>query len=337
MPADINYSLETLKNFMNKHDKPPVIAFYGGEPTISLEDMKWIMDNIKTEAFIIQTNGTRLDRVPEDYIRRFHTILISIDGVEEHTDHFRGKNTYKRALEGIKYAIQSGFDGDTVARMTVTTMSDIYRDVKHLLNLGIFKHVHWQLDAMWDFPDEEELNNFEKWQQDSYHPGLIKLVDEWIKTMVDQCIVQGIAPFQGIMYTLIKKEKVGLRCGAGIDFFAVTTDGRITACPIPPSIVFPVLGDIQTSTPKNLPGQIHIEEPCTKCNYLDICGGRCLYTNKTKHWGPRGFNMVCNSTKFLIDLLRSHLSTVLELIDKGCINIDDFNYPKLANGVETIP
>lgn len=79
MPINLDYSLEKLKSFLSS-DKHPVIAFYGGEPAIAHGRIMQIMDEVRAEAFIIQTNGTLLPRIPEVYISRFHAILVSIDG-----------------------------------------------------------------------------------------------------------------------------------------------------------------------------------------------------------------------------------------------------------------
>ena len=39
------------------------------------------------------------------------------------------------------------FTGELIERMTWSGNNDIYKSVIHLLNLGLFDHVHWQLDA----------------------------------------------------------------------------------------------------------------------------------------------------------------------------------------------
>lgn len=97
--------------------------------------------------------------------------------------------------------------------------------------------------------------------------------------------ILGIVPFKAITYSLLTKNSIQLRCGAGIDFFAITTDGRVTICLIPPSIDFAVVGDITKTSPGELVGKKKklLNEPCMSCDELGVCGGRCLYTNKAKH------------------------------------------------------
>jgi len=339
MPVNLELSTEELNSFFEKDKEPPVIAFYGGEPLLEVEKIEQIMDNIPAKAFMIQTNGTLLKRLKPQHISKFHSILISIDGRKEITDYYRGKGTYERALNGARYALENGFKGDLIARMTASEKSDIFEEVIHLINLKKpqFTHVHWQLDAMWDDEMYTRWKDFPGWLYDNYIPGISNLVKYWIKNIEEKHKILGIAPFKGIMHTLLSGEKVELRCGAGIDFFSITTDGRITVCPIPPSIDFAVVGHVKTSSPKDLPYKVTLDEPCLSCEERHVCGGRCLYTNKTKLWGEEGFNMVCDATKHLIRELRKKRPTIEKFIKEGIFKITDFKYPIIPNGVEIIP
>ena len=88
-PREIQYSIEDLRSFLSK-DRDPVIEFYGGEPLLRIKTMKSIMDSVPGR-FVIQTNGIFLDRIEPEYLSRFHSILVSIDGTEVVTDRERGK------------------------------------------------------------------------------------------------------------------------------------------------------------------------------------------------------------------------------------------------------
>ncbi len=337
MPVDLAYPLKELKSFL-KNDEEPVIAFYGGEPAIAHSRIIDIMDEVPAKAFVIQTNGTLLKKIDREYIKRFHAILISVDGDTHRTNYYRGDNVYERAIEGANYARVSGFTGDLIARMTVSEKSVIFDDVVHLIERDNpkFDHVHWQLDVMWDY-EPDRWDNILNWFDNNYNPGISKLVDYWIGSIENKGKIPGIVPFIGIMHTLLTEEKVGLRCGAGIDFFSVTTDGRVTFCPILPSVEFAVIGDINKDKPEDLVNKVSLDEPCLSCEERYVCGGRCLYTNKTKYWGDDGFNLVCDATKHLINELRRVLPRIKELIGDNVLTTDDFNYPDIENGVEIIP
>ncbi len=331
MPISLEYSINALNDFLEK-DPYPVIAFYGGEPLMDWPRIKEIMDKVPAKAFMLQTNGTLLKRVPPYYLERFHTILVSIDGRPETTDYYRGRQTYERVLAGIHRIKEKGFRGDLVARMTVSEQSVIEKEVNHLLSLDLFDHIHWQLDVLWDDDMTTRWNDFPRWVAEIYNPGIAMLAEQWVTHMEQTGHVLGIVPFMGIAYTLLTKKPVGLRCGAGNDFFSITTDGRITFCPIPPSVEFAQVGSIYSSTPDSIRNKVPLDEPCTSCEVRNVCGGRCLYTNKTKWWGREGFDLVCSTVKHTISVLEERLDRI-----HACVEPSQLLYPEIPNGVEIIP
>lgn len=341
MPVDLDYELPDLQEFLDKDMTDVAIEFYGGEPALNPDIMIKVMNTIDAKAFMLQTNGTVLHKIPAEYHSRFHTVLISIDGCEQTTDKNRGKGTYRRALEGAQLFRDNGFTGDLIARMTMPEGNDVYQEVMHLLNdtSPHFDHVHWQLDAMWDIASPERIQQWQQWMQTSYNPGITKLVNYWIAKMESVHTIPGIAPFFGITNTLLTRIPTKLRCGSGDDFFSITTDGRITFCPILPSIDdgLALVGDIYNDTPDDIRNKVLLDEPCTSCDINWVCGGRCLYTNKTKHWGEEGFVLVCETIRHLVSELERVIPRVQQLIDDGIFSVADFNYPELDNGVEVIP
>ena len=338
MPVEMDYDISLLKSFISQ-DPHPDICFYGGEPALRIELMEKIMDAIPAEHFILQTNGTRLREIKDRYLHRFDTILISIDGRPEINDYYRGKGTYQRVIDNLKDIRERGFKGDVIARMAVSGKSDIYEEVKHLIELKNphFDHVHWQLDALWDFPPARRYDDFDKWVNENYNPGITKLIDYWYKHMANHGVVLGIVPFLGIMKSLLCNEKTKLRCGAGLNAFAITTNGIVTVCPIAPEFEFAKVGNIHINKPQELPGKVTIGEPCTSCNVYDICGGRCLFANKTKLWGIQGFHKVCETVKHLIHELQRIKPKIEELIQRDVVSKEDFYYPPYNNSTEIIP
>ena len=335
-PIRLNYDLSILRRFISMDDDP-IICFYGGDPLMEPELIKGIMEMFPEAKFVIQTNGLRINGLDRDLIRRFSTILVSIDGRREVTDYYRGVGVYDRVLEGVRYIRRCGFEGDLVARMAVSGHTDIYMDVRHLIELGLFDHVHWQLDVLWDYPPAQRYNDFKAWLYGNYFPGINKLLDWWLDELEDGNVL-GIAPFKGILYRILTGYRLGLLpCGSGIDAFGITTDGRILACPIAPEYKFNVVGHISSSKPGNLYGSIWVDGPCLDCSYLDLCGGRCLFANKTMLWGVDGFSLVCESVKFLIDRLIDVADYVKYCLEVHGIGMEGIKYPPFLNSIEVIP
>ena len=331
VPWRVKYPLKSLVKFISE-DSEAIIAFYGGEPLLNHKFIRKVMDSIDWTKFVIQTNATLIHRLDEKYWRRFDTVLLLIDGIKNVTDYYRGRGVYDAVVKAAKWLRQIGFEGDLLARMTVSEESDIYRDVTHLLSLKIFDHVHWQLDVIWS----NRWRNFDYWLHSSYMPGITRLMKYWISEMENGKVL-GIAPFKAITYAIITGSPLEKPpCGAGSSAYAILTDGRILACPIAVYERWAHAGHLSRDTPKTL-RKYSLGSPCTECPYLDYCGGRCLYAHIERLWGEHGFRKICDATKYLIDLLRGERERVSRMLRSGIVSIEDIKYPPFNNTVEIIP
>jgi len=335
-PKEIQYSILDLKSFLSQ-DSAPVVEFYGGEPLLRIETMKKIMDLIPGR-FVVQTNGLFLDKVEPQYLEKFHSILVSIDGKRDTTDGERSNGVYDRIMQNIEHIRQRGYCGDLVARMTVAQGTDIYENVMHLLGTGVFDHVHWQLsfEMFWEAWENTEPGLAE-WI-DEYNSGVSSLVEWWVGEMSRRGRVNGIVPFIGVMNSLLSGAKSRLRCGSGIDFFTVMPDGRISACPVSIDFDFSVIGSIFKGAPLSLCDKAGVGEPCVSCNIFHICGGRCLFVNHAQDMlREDGYVLICNTVRHLVRELQEVLPQVKELIESGVVKRMDFEYPEFNNGCEIIP
>ena len=303
---------------------------------LCLKEMKQIMDNVNAKHFLIQTNGLHLDKLEPEYTNRLHTILVSIDGNQALTDYYRGKGVYQRVVKNIQNIRSRGFQGEIIARMTVMEKTDIAKEIKWLLknNDYSFSSIHWQLDAGF-WKNDFTGRSFEKWVTESYNPAIQNLVGFWINHMEFNHEVLRLYPFLGIMQSLINGEKTYMRCGSGWINYSILTNGTIVPCPIMGGMKDFYLGHISYTSPAELK-RMSISKPCTECEILRECGGRCLYANITRLWSDESFEMICNTVKNLISALKQKLPRVKQFIAQGKIKKTDFNYLKY-NGCEIIP
>ena len=331
-PAKSEVNAKKLRKFLEK-DPDPTLVFYGGEPLLEIEKIKEIMTALKDSKckFRMQTNGLLLNELPSTYTNRISKILISLDGTKERTDFNRGKGTYDKVMKNIQFIHKNGYKGEIIARMTISEHSDICKQVKSLISAG-FTSIHWQLDAGFY---QSDFNKAEfAYFVDEYNEEISKLVDFWIGDMKINNRVLLLYPFVAIIHSLLRNETSLLRCGAGHSGYAITTDGKVIACPIMNCIKDFEAGDLETE-PWQLK-KFQIKGRCLKCKDKDLCGGRCLYWNYANLWPEEGDDLICKTIHHLISELKRVLPEVKALIKEGSIKQKDFDYEKYF-GPEIIP
>lgn len=335
MPKKMNYDIALLEKLC-KQDNDSILTFYGGEPLICVDEIKQIMDNVKARIFMIQTNGLLLERLEPEYVNRFHTILVSIDGDEALTDYYRGNGTFKKVINMLQLIRRNGFHGELIARMTVMEQTDIYKQVRWLLNNDqySFSSVHWQLNAGF-WKNDFLRRDFSRWTEEDYNPGIRRLARFWVDYMKENQTVLRLYPILGIAQSLLHGEKCSLRCGGGYINYAIQTDGHIIPCPTMWGMKDYYLGHIKSTDPLKLK-KVYVGMPCVKCDVFSICGGRCLYANVVKRWDSDAYNLVCNTVRNLIEATASQMPRIKELIESGKISLADFEFLKY-NGCEIIP
>ena len=336
LPKKISYDVNLLDRFCRR-DSNCVLIFYGGEPLLCVDEIKRIMDNVKAKDFIIQTNGLLLDRLEPEYVNRFHTILISIDGDEALTDFYRGKGTFRQVINNLKLIRRNGFRGELIARMTVMEQTDIHKQVTWLVDNeeSSFSSVHWQMNAgFWG--NDFARRDFKRWSEENYNSGIRELVKFWVDYMEKNGVVLRLYPILGIAQSLLSGEKTSLlRCGGGWINYAIQTDGYIVPCPTMWGMKDYYLGHISNADPSKLK-KVFVGEPCTKCDVFHICGGRCLYANVTKRWAVEDYALVCNTVRNLIDTIAKEVPRIRKIIENRRISLKDFEFMKY-NGCEIIP
>lgn len=335
IPCDSHVEPSKVAEFLKDGD---TLIFYGGEPLVNFNKMKEIINEIekskKNVKFCMQTNGKLLDKIPFEYINKLSKMLVSCDGTKERTDENRGKGTYDLVLKNLKGIRKKGFNGEIVARMTLE-FPDIFEQVKHLVNLiekGIFDSVHWQIDAgFYKFDYDKE--KFIKFVTD-YNSSIDKLIAFWIDYMEKNKKVLKLYPFLGIFESLYFNRKMKLQCGSGFANYTISTNGKIVSCPISNGIKNFYCGDLEK--PKAKLKEIYVGEPCTSCSYLNVCGGRCLYSNYAKLWPAEGEKLICSTIIHLIEELKKRMPEIKELLEKKVILEKDFEFERYF-GPEIIP
>jgi radical SAM protein with 4Fe4S-binding SPASM domain len=221
--------------------------------------------------------------------------------------------------------------------MTVMEQTDIYKQVTWLLNNSefSFSSVHWQLNAGF-WKNDFARRNFNQWSENSYNPGIQKLVCFWVDHMETHGVVLRLYPFLGVVHSLLSRERECLlRCGGGWVNYAIQTDGNIVPCPTMWGLKDYYLGHISSADPLKLK-KVCVGMPCVKCDVLSICGGRCLYANIVRRWNDDAYSLVCNTVRNLIEATARQMPRIKKLLESGLISMADFEFMKY-NGCEIIP
>jgi putative peptide-modifying radical SAM enzyme len=335
LPRRVNYDIRSLGKFCAL-DPDCVVTFYGGEPLLCADEIRGIMNGVNAKHFMIQTNGLLLDRLEPEYVNRFHTILVSVDGDENLTDFYRGEGTFRKVINNLRLIGRNGFRGELIARMTVMEQTDIYRQVRWLLdnNELSFSSIHWQLNAGF-WKNDFARRSFKEWSSESYNPGIARLVKFWVDHMEEKGVVLRLYPILGIAESLLYREKSLLRCGGGWINYAIQTDGYIVPCPTMWGMKDYYLGHIDRANPSELK-KVFVQGACTACDVSHLCGGRCLYANVTRRWSSEAYSLVCDTVKNLIRAVEKEVPRIKELVENGKIGLRDFEFMKY-NGCEIIP
>jgi putative peptide-modifying radical SAM enzyme len=335
VPSDSKVEGKKIAEFLKEGD---TLIFYGGEPLVNFQKMKEIIDEVekskKKIKFCMQTNGKLLDEIPLIYLKKLSKILVSIDGDKRRTDYNRGLGTYDKVLKNLVEIREKGYSGEIVARMTLD-FSDIYQQVTHIVGLierHIFDSVHWQIDAGF-YKHDFNIKQFKIFVKE-YNKSIYRLLDFWVDYMREKKKVLKLYPFLGIFECLYYNKPTKLQCGSGYANYTISTDGKIVACPIMNGIKDFYCGDL--NKPKEDLKEIYVKEPCTSCKYLEICGGRCLYSNYAKLWPEEGEELICNTIFNLIEGVNDKLNEIKELIEKKVVFEYDFEFERYF-GPEIIP
>ena len=337
LPRNLNYDIALLDKFC-RQDPDCTLTFYGGEPLMQADKIREIMDKVTPKQYMMQTNGLLLHKLEPKYVNRFHTLLVSIDGEEELTDHYRGEGIYQKVIANLKHIKQNNYPGELIARMTIMEQTDIENQVKYLLHNKDFSFtsIHWQLNAgFWG--NDYQRRNFEEWIKTSYIPGVDTLTHFWVDYMQKEGKVLKLYPILGIANSLLHGETNCLmRCGSGWINYSIQMDGQILPCPTMWGMKAYYLGHIKDTDPLQLPKMFVQEKPCSQCEIRGVCGGRCLYTNITKRWTDEAYSKVCYTVQKLIDSVQAEIPRIKQLIKEGKLSLQDFDYVKY-NGAEIIP
>lgn len=288
---EIKNAFKQIANDMNANEI--LINVTGGEPLVR-KDLCEVMEYATNELGFhwgMTTNGILLNDKNIEKLKKanMETISISVDGLQETHDEFRGvPGSYEKIMENIKKLKQANF----VKHLQVTTvfhkkninqLDELY---EIMLGLGLDS---WRLISMDPIgrakENEELLLNAEE---------LRKLLD-FIKAKNKKkklMLLYGCPGFLGLKYE--KEVRRGyFYCRTGISVASILYNGDLYVCPNVPRIKSLVQGNIREDNFKDVWDNKYKEfrnkertkcEECAECEWWEECLGGSLHTwNFEKH------------------------------------------------------
>jgi len=294
----VSYSFEQLDAFIDRQlsGKDVYVTFYGGEPTLNRPFIEELMRRRPQYRYQLQTNGTLLDDLAPQVLRRLSNVLVSIDGGPAVTDSYRGKGIYRRILANIEQ-VRAQLGGTLTARVTWSDADIGFEELDALTRT--FDYVYFQFVAG-DAYDAESMRKRKA--------VLDRLVQRFFADTV------AVYPFIPLMGTVRNKlfparahEQCHGRaqCRVSTHILNVMPDGRIYPCPDLMHLPETQTGDVKANWLRPSPLQQHPAMPCGGCEAQAWCRGNCMknlhlgYVAGDEAWRTKVTDPICELVRHL--------------------------------------
>lgn len=276
---------DDLINFIEKYlaeGKNISIDFYGGEPLLSSDTIKYISAKLKASAgekglqfsFGLITNGTLLtkERINDLLPYGLKRAKVTIDGKKENHDISRpftsGSGSFDIIIRNLKDAC-----GKITIQLGGNYLRDNYRDFPPLLdylienNLTNDKISIVKFDAVTKATSRYALPDFRDGSDSINEPWIIES-SVWLR---EEILKRGYATSRMIPSPCSIEAK---------DDFVVYFDGTLYKCPAFIGLKELEVGDLKTGV-KEYRGLYKLDdwrkEGCLECEYLPLCFGGCKF------------------------------------------------------------
>lgn len=296
--GDVSYTLDQLDAFIEKQlaGKEIYVTFYGGEPTLNRDYMLEVMRRHPNFRYQLQTNGTLLDDLPDEVLKNLSNILISVDGGEKVTDHYRGRGIYQQVLKNVA-AIRAKVQGTLTARMTWSDPEISFEEIDGLAQT--FDYVYFQFVAGEAYGADSVARR---------KAVMSQLVDRFFASTET---LYPLIPLMGSVRNKVLPSRAqelynGLtQCRVSTHIINVMPDGRIFPCP--DLLYLPQMqqGDLIANWLRPSPLQPHADMPCETCEAFHFCRRNCMknlylaYVQKDADYRRQVVEPICELVKFM--------------------------------------
>ena len=261
-----------------EHDASCVLDWYGGEPLLCIKQIDKIISVLKEKGILLKrwsssitTNGTLLSSdVVDHLVQDWHlkTAHITIDGTEEeHNKRKRvdlkdGESAYQKTYNGVYKLLSADVYVNLRIHIDRNNRGSLTEIVKELSELFRFENLH--LFPTFLFPPEHHMPD--NYITEAEKEGLFYDVFKAILASNYQTSLKDMFPYPRFSGCFATKPNT----------VVIAPDGSLHSC----VQGFDNNGQITTN---GLTRFQHALESCSKCEYLPICLGGCLYNRSLTH------------------------------------------------------
>ena len=275
-------ALRAIDNMAEAGTKHLLIA--GGEPLLR-DDLYTLAEYASKRLSVgINSNGFSLSRAVAQRLRDagVNQVRISIDGAKEKThDTFRGKGSFRRAVEAVNTCVDMGFPDvgieATISLLNYDELPDMIRLASDL-GVGVFE--------AGDMAPMGRAQNLAHLCLSREQRGeMLKLLAELQETLPTLIITSELPRIFAVSQRMQSScadpysNDVALGCGAGIVGAGLMVNGKIVPCPLGLQVE---IGDIRTDRLKDIWANSpllkrlqsrQVSGKCGRCEYQYACGG----------------------------------------------------------------
>lgn len=273
------------------------IAMSGGEPLIR-RDFFQVADRIKERgmAFSLATNGTVLSRETVERLKGSGCLYVqvSIDGMRETHDEFRGAECFDRAVQGIRNTVDSDMVVGVAMAVTRHNLSEVGKviDLTEELGADIFMHYNFipvgrgkEIVEQDISPDEREgLLEMMISESQRRRVALLSTAPQYSRVCTGYGVLS-LTHFDTFGQQKGRREDIQFLaefvggCGAGRLYWALQPNGDLTPC-----VFIPIrLGNIReddflevwrnSDALNRIRNRAEFKGRCGTCPSRNICGG----------------------------------------------------------------
>lgn len=266
------------------------IVFYGGEPTLVMDLIEYILIRTRhtTLKYILYTNGLLLKDLTQHILDNIDIAFISIDGDKDVHDFYKFDGSYNQVLENTRWLGENS-NIITIARITLQEESDLFSSVINVYK--DFHYIFWQIVNKPNFDSPDTMLS-------KYTESIRTLFSFWQDEIKKNNFIQ-IIPFIALLTDIPSNTRNTFKCGMGVSQIDFDISGNVFMCDEYIGQTDHICGNINNSQSINITKKYNFEvHPwCKDCSISNICRGRCRHALEA--FSDETNKLYCNLTKAL--------------------------------------